>query len=133
VRRRPATVEEPGVGEHERARAERDDARATLVGGEERRAERPGRKVVRVGPARDDDRVCALQFVQAVGRVVRKPVFVRTGVSPAATRANSYQGSTMSLRSKPKTSHGMARSNVSAPWSITAATVRIVRNLAKVV
>ena len=67
------------------------------------------------------------------GVSIRKPVCVRTGVSPAATSLNAYHGSTMSLRSKPKTSQGMARSNVSAPWSITAATVLTVRNLAKVV
>src|SRR5689334_20458487 len=36
---------------------------------------------------------------------------------------NPYQGSTMSDRSSPKTSQGMARSKVRAPSSTTAATV----------
>ena len=59
------------------------------------------------------------------GASIEKPVCVRTRRDPAATTRNSYQGSTMSLRSRPKTSHGIEKSKVRAPWSMTAATTLI--------
>ena len=62
------------------------------------------------------------------GASTTKPVCVLMRRSPAVTTRNSYHGVTMSLRSIPNTSQGIAKSNVSAPWSTTAATVCMAEN-----
>ena len=73
MRRRAAAVEQARRGEHERAGAERHEPRAAVVRGDERVLQRVGRLVVGIRPARDDDRVRALELLQPVRRVDDEP------------------------------------------------------------
>ena len=68
VRGGGAAIEQPGAGQHERAGADRDDARAPGVRGPQRRDELVGRVGVQVGAARHDHGVGQRQPLEPVLR-----------------------------------------------------------------
>ena len=123
VRRRAAVVEQA-----RRARGRTRPCRATRAS---RRARAPRRAppsarrtARRRGPTSRGRRSCRRARAPRARAALRSrsPSASAPACRRRATSRNSYQGSTMSLRSRPKTSHGIAKSNVSAPWSTTAAT-----------
>ena len=127
-RRRPSGWSRGGrrAGPPRRARTRRCRARRSVRRGRARceRAASARPTAVAPGPTSRGRRSCPRARVASspYGVSRSKPGLRAHRRFPAATTRNSYQGSTMSLRSRPKTSHGIARSKVSAPWSMTAAT-----------
>ena len=121
VARRPSS--RPALAEQERPAAEAEDAGAAGVGGAEG-VDQLGARLVVGRPHRDHHGVGPLHVGQPVRGVDGEAhgVFTCMGGGTAAHTRSWYQGSTSSLRSRPKTSQATLSSNGLTPWLTIVAT-----------
>ena len=113
VRRRPAIIEQARGRQDEGAGAERTILAPRSCAATRESFNEP--TVRRAGRTSLDDIVSACSSFSSRAACRRESRLHADSSSPAPTTAISYHGSTMSLRSRPKTLHGIAKSKVSAP------------------